>query len=125
MAGVGAPKGNTNRLGRPLKRNSIIEKKLDAMGCNPIEGMARIALECEQGFYNKLSELVAAGDIDEIQMKIVPLLKDLDLAGKMYKELAQYVAAKKRAIVVEDDKGAALPISRIQLVAVAPKDDKS
>lgn len=55
---------------------------LDTMGCNPIEGMANIAQKAMEA-------------------------KDYELAGRMYKELAQYVAPKLKSqefILPEEDK---------------------
>ena len=89
----GAPKGNQNRKGKVNKRSVEIAERLESMGCDPIEGMARIALDCETAFYSKLKELAQGEDID-----IPGLYKDLGLAGQMYKELAQYVAPKRKAI---------------------------
>ncbi len=59
---------------------------LESIGCNPLEGMARIA---------KLAS--AQGDS-----------QDLALAGKMFSELAQYVAPKRKAIEVTGADGTAL-----------------
>ena len=63
------------RAGTPNRRTQEIESSLSSMGCDPIEGMAEIAR--------------LAREID-----------DLRLAGQMYKELAQYVAPKRRSIEV-------------------------
>jgi len=98
MAGKGAPKGNTYRRNKPLKRTIEIQEKLAAMGCDPIEGMARIALEAESGFVTTLTSIAQSNDIKEINELIPEFLKNLTIAGNMYKELAQYVAPKRKAI---------------------------
>lgn len=59
--------------GTPNKRSQEIQDKLDALGCDPIEGMALIAKEALE-------------------------IKDYPLAGNMFKELAQYIAPKRKAI---------------------------
>ena len=64
--------------GTPNKSSQDIQAKLDALGCDPITGMAEIAAEAR-----------TAGDFN--------------LAGQMYKELAQYVAPKRKAIEVQGD----------------------
>lgn len=59
--------------GTPNKKTQDVIDRLNALGCDPIEGMAKIA------------KTALASD-------------DLQLAGQMYKELAQYVAPKRKAI---------------------------
>lgn len=91
MAG-GAPKGNTNRKGKPAKMSADIAARLAKLNCDPIEGMATIA-----------KDAYAAGE--------------LAIAGKMYAELAQYVAPKLRAIEHSGEGGGAIGI-RIERVVV-------
>jgi hypothetical protein len=61
--------------GTPNKKTANVQEKLDKLGCDPIEGMARIAIEAME-------------------------IKDYQLAGNMLKELAQYVAPKRKAMEV-------------------------
>ncbi len=56
--------------GTPNKRTQDVIERLDALGCDPILGMARIAM-------------------DEANSP--------ELRGRMFSELAQYVAPKRRA----------------------------
>lgn len=63
----GRKKGTAN------KNTQQVIDKLNAMGCDPIQGMAEIAAEARMN-------------------------GDLALAGTMYKELAQYIAPKRKAI---------------------------
>ena len=79
--GLRGPKpGTTTKVGgrvkgTPNKATQNVIAKLEALGCDPIVGMAEIAaLARKEG--------------------------DLNLAGSMYKELAQYVAPKRKAIEV-------------------------
>ena len=67
------------QAGTPNKRTQGVIERLEALGCDPIEGMARIAMD-----------------------KDAPL----ELRGRMYSELAQYVACKRKAVEVTqpDDK---------------------
>ena len=90
---IGKKTGGGSRKGKPNKTSLDIAEKLASMGCDPIEGMARIALDCETAFTNRLEELVQGEDVN-----IPGLYKDLSLAGQMYKELAQYVAPKRKAV---------------------------
>ncbi len=57
--------------GTPNKATADISARLEALGCDPIAGMARLAL-------------------DEANSP--------ELRGKMFSELAQYVAPKRKAI---------------------------
>ncbi len=61
----GRPKGSRN------KQNLAVTDRLEALGCDPIEGMARIAMD----------EKV-----------------DLSIRAQMFKELAQYTAPKRKAV---------------------------
>jgi hypothetical protein len=60
--------------------------KLEALGCDPIEGMARIAMD--------------AANTPELR-------------GKMYAELAGYVAPKRKAIDHSSDDGSTVPLGVI------------
>jgi hypothetical protein len=59
------------KKGTPNKRTMELAERLEAMGCDPLEGMARIAMDPES---------------------------PPELRGRMYAELAQYVYPKRRAI---------------------------
>ncbi len=59
--------------GTPNKRTQEVTERLAELDCDPIAGMARIAKQAEE-----------AGE--------------LPLAGQMYKELAPYIAPKRRAV---------------------------
>ncbi len=71
----GRQKGTRN------KRTLAVIDRLEVMGCDPIAGMARIAM-------------------DESA--------DLGIRAQMYKELAQYVAPKRKAIEVTGEDGGAI-----------------
>ena len=76
MAGT---KGNSGRKkGVPNKRTQSVIDQLVSLDCDPIEGMASIASKA----------------MDE---------GELILAGSMYKELAQYVAPKRKSIEVSGE----------------------
>jgi hypothetical protein len=72
---AGAADARPNRGGRPKgspnKRSLEVADKLAALGCDPLEGMARIAMD---------------------------KTASLELRGKMFAELAQYVAPKRKAV---------------------------
>lgn len=69
----GSPKTGGRKKGTKNKKSQDVQNMLDEIGCNPIEGMAIIAQRAlENG--------------DDV------------LAGNMYKELAQYVAPKRKAV---------------------------
>lgn len=64
--------------GTPNKKSLDISEKIKKLGCDPFEGMIKIAEEAL-------------------------LSKDLALAGNMYKELAQYIAPKRKAVDISTD----------------------
>ena len=63
--------GSGRKAGTPNRRTREVQEMLDSLNCNPIEGMVRIAED----------ESV-----------------ELSLRARMYTELAQYVAPKRKAI---------------------------
>jgi len=66
--------------GTPNKKNQSIMDKLEALNCDPLEGMAKIAKKAmEEG--------------------------EFALAGTMFKELAQYVAPKRKSIEMSGEMG--------------------
>ena len=67
----GSPKTGGRQAGTPNKRTLDVIAKLEALGCDPIEGMARIAMDQSNS---------------------------PELRGKMFAELAGYIAPKRKAI---------------------------
>ena len=65
--------GNGRKKGTPNKKTQSVIDQLAALDCDPIEGMATIALKAMED-------------------------KDFILAGSMFKELAQYVAPKRKSV---------------------------
>ncbi len=63
--------------GTPNKATADIAEKLAKLGCDPLLGMARIAMDKKN---------------------------PLDIRGRMFSELAQYVAPKRRAVEHSADK---------------------
>lgn len=59
--------------GTPNRRTLDIQQRLDALRCDPIEGMARIAMDAAN---------------------------PPELRGRMFAELAQYVAPKRKSVEV-------------------------
>ena len=58
------------QAGTPNKRTTEVTERLEALGCDPIEGMALLAMDPAN---------------------------PVELRGRMFAELAQYVAPKRRA----------------------------
>ena len=71
----GSPKTGGRQKGTKNKASSNVTEQLAALGCDPIAGMVTIAKESM-------------------------LVKDYTTAGNMYKELAQYTAAKRKSVEV-------------------------
>jgi hypothetical protein len=57
--------------GTPNKGTVAVAERLEAIGCDPIEGMARIAMDIKT---------------------------PIDIRAKLFSELAQYIAPKRKAI---------------------------
>lgn len=66
------------KMGTPNKSTSELELRLAAIGCDPIDGMCRLAMDssCSP-----------------------------ELRARMYAELAQYLYPKRRAVEVKPDDG--------------------
>ena len=62
------------KTGTPNKRTQDITALLDRLGCNPIEGMAHIAMDT---------------------------FNPLEIRARMYAELAQYVAPKRKSVEID------------------------
>ena len=77
--GAGRPKGAKN-----LRTLDAMER-FEALDCDPLEGMVRIAVQAEKE-------------------------GDKALAGNMYKELSQYVYPKKKAVEVKGEMDTAVTI---------------
>jgi hypothetical protein len=67
----GLPKTGGRTKGTPNKKSEALLRKLEKLGCDPIEGLAKIALAPET---------------------------KLDLKVRCYAELAQYVYPKRKAV---------------------------
>jgi hypothetical protein len=72
---TGRKTGGRSR-GTPNKRTQAVSEILEALSCDPIESMAKIAMD----------ETV-----------------ELSIRAQMYKELAQYVAPKRKAVEMQSD----------------------
>jgi hypothetical protein len=64
--------------GTPNRKTIAVADRLEALGCDPIEGMAKIAMDEKA---------------------------ELSLRAQMYKELAQYVAPKRKAVEITGEDG--------------------
>lgn len=76
------------KKGTPNKRTQTVTEKLEALGCDPIAGMARIAMNTKNR---------------------------IELRAHMFKELAQYIAPKCRAVEIRDE------AEKVQPLIVVPK----
>lgn len=91
--------------GTPNKATASIEEKLARLGCDPLEGMARIALndlpcgvcrgkgKTKYMRDGKISVRICESCYGTLYEACAP-----ELRGKMLAELAQYVAPKRKAI---------------------------
>jgi hypothetical protein len=109
----GRRKGSLNKI------NSEVAEQLASLGCNPIEGMARIALgqvTCSlcrgaKSAWHKDGKAVPPGTEGAVEGACAHCFGTglepvgIDLAAKMYAELAQYVAPKRKAVEVSGPGG--------------------
>lgn len=79
--------------GTPNKKSTDIKRIIEGLGCDPIEGMARIAREAEAA-------------------------KDHPVALAAYKELAQYMYPKRKAIEITGEDGGAIQVQPIGISGV-------
>jgi len=100
------------KKGTPNKKTQEVIDRLKELNCDPIEGMAKIAmnacpcLSCEEkGF-------IVVNPEDPEDKEPCPncngdgkLTASLELRGQMYKELAQYVAPKRKAVEITGEGG--------------------
>jgi hypothetical protein len=84
-------------VGTPNRRTSTVEEKLAALGCDPIEGMAKIAMDPST---------------------------DVPLRVQILKELAQYVAPKRKAIEMSGSGGMTLKELVMGSYALDPEQQK-
>ena len=106
----GRPKGSRN------KDKQLVADKLAALDCDPIEGMVEIARQAMQDADLSTSKLLTElQKVDPEDEKLVSVVQayirenvslrnqSLDLAGKMYKELAGYVHSKLKSVELSTD----------------------
>ncbi len=70
--------------GTPNRKTQAVIDRLDALNCDPIEAMAKIAMD------------------EKVEMSI---------RAQMYKELAQYISSKRKTIEVSGEETAPIPIT--------------
>jgi hypothetical protein len=99
MGAKGGPKTGGRKKGSINKATASVQAKLEKIGLDPIASMAQLVKD----------EIKLGEDMDK------SLVKDL------LKELAQYVAPKRRAVEVDAEvsgpEGGPIEVSRIELVA--------
>src|SRR3954451_24156929 len=86
------PPNSGRRKGTPNRRTTDVAARLEALGCDPIEGMARIAIDPAN---------------------------DIELRARMYTELAHYGAPKRKAVEMTGDNGGPLLVTSISIGASA------
>lgn len=104
----GARKGSGRKPGAKNKRTIEVQKMLDELGCNPIEGMVQIAKE---------AMVEAAANPDFKNKK-----EALKLAADLYTNLAKYYAPQLKAVEVTGDANNPLEfVQRIERTIVSPE----
>jgi hypothetical protein len=81
---VGLPKTGGRQKGTPNRATLTAAEKLEALGCDPLEGMARIAM-------------------DERNSP--------ETRGRFYSELAQYIYPKRKAVEVIDEQATEINVN--------------
>ena len=116
MARNGVFSGGGSRLGKPNKATADVAAKLAAIGCDPISGMALLAMgqaPCPpcHGSGKAAAPVRTDKPVARAPTKVVCAAcggtgKDIvptKLRGDMMAELAQYIAPKRRAIEYKGD----------------------
>ena len=83
---AGLPKTGGRQRGTPNKVTRSVIEKLEALGCDPIEGLARIAMQPSTSIPDKI---------------------------RCYLELAQYVYPKRKPLEVSDDQDPVISVTTI------------
>ena len=81
---VGLPKTGGRTRGTPNKKTQAVDRKLAKLGCDPIEGLAKIALDTET---------------------------EASLRVRCFTELAQYVYPKRKAVDLETGEDSPLRVT--------------
>jgi hypothetical protein len=102
---AGTPKvpGSGRKKGTGNKINPIVQQTLERLGCDPIKGMAIIALDAMQTaeeVRERMTESCITIKVEERTQMGKDVLAYYTLAGSMFKELTQYVSPKKKAIEI-------------------------
>lgn len=111
--GAGAKPGERRggrKKGSVNKKSKDVAERLEQLGCDPIEGMFRIAQLAEKGLPVLIDGMPLIVTDDKGEQKEITK-PDYVLAGNMYKELAQYVAPKRKAIEHSTEQDKELRIS--------------
>jgi len=113
------------KKGTPNKKTQEVIERLKELGCDPIEGMAKIAMgvspcvSCEEsGFIKAEEEKEVCPNCNGLGV----LESSIELKGQMYKELAQYIAPKRKAVEISGDIENPFTISLIERTIVKAKD---
>lgn len=100
MAHGGARPGSGRKKGQASKKTLEIADKLKKLKCDPIEGMAKIAAQAmKEG--------------------------DMQIALTAYKELAQYVAPKRKAIEISGNPDSPVAITKVERTIIDPTKEHS
>ena len=106
---------NSNKIGRPRgsrnKDKQAVRDRLEELGCDPLEGMVIIASEAMQDAQTAYATMLhdlnqIDGTPEEVAIAVQKYIThnlsmrndSFELAGKMYKELAQYAHAKLKSV---------------------------
>jgi hypothetical protein len=139
MAGPGRPgpapgnRGGGRQKGTPNKDTRDVLAHLAALGCDPIAGMAQIAmcnvpcLNCKgsgEASYRD-GKTVPDGSEGAVKSFCLRCLGDglepvpVDLRAKMFAELAQYVAPKRKAVEHSGPDGDAIPHEHLHVIDIS------
>ena len=80
------------KAGTPNKRTAEVAERLESLGCDPIEGLARIAMD----------------DANSVEIRL-----------RAYSELAPYVAAKRKAVDLNVESAESLAVHLVSYASVA------
>ncbi len=130
MATVTGEKSGGRIKGSANKKTVEVIETLAKMKCDPITGMAKIAMgksALDAGAMRIVKKIRAALKGEKDQLEFFELLltswrkSSPELQAKMFSELAQYIYPKRKAIEVTGPGGNPVPVEVIQRTIVDPK----
>ena len=99
--------------GTPNKATQDVQAKLAAIGCDPFEGMAKLASGEVPCLMCRESGHLPSGDPCPKCLGTGAEVVPVEVRGRMHSELAQYVAPKRKAVEMSGPNGGAVQVEDV------------